>query len=84
MLLAMIDVHVSKAGRIQNGQLTADPGVIAKCTLCNANVDATAALGALGHACANCLRERLDALSVARFRLTEGSPRSSPWGKVTG
>lgn len=84
MLSAMIDVHVSKAGRIQNGELTTDTGTVAKCTLCNANVEATAALGSLGHACANCLRERLDALSVARFRLMEGAPRSSSWGKVTG
>ena len=84
MLDAMIDVHVSKAGRIQNGELTTDTSMVAKCTLCNKDVEAAAALDKTQYACANCLRERLDALSVARFRLTESSSRSLPWGKVTG
>jgi hypothetical protein len=47
-------------------------------------VEAAAALGEGTSACAACLRDRLDALSVARFRLRESRSGSLPWGKVTG
>jgi hypothetical protein len=81
--MSAIDVHISHAGSILSGKLETDPTMIAKCTLCSREVDAVAAIGA-GTACANCLRERLDALSVARFRLCEPKSSGTPWGKVTG
>jgi DNA-directed RNA polymerase subunit RPC12/RpoP len=82
--MSTIDVHVSKGGRIERGELIADAQTVARCTLCGREVDAAASLGDRGYACAPCLRERLDALSVARFRLRESKSGALPWGKVTG
>lgn len=79
-----IDVHVTGGGTISNGELRADGSAVARCTLCAREVDASATLGEGASACAPCLRERLDALSVARFRLRESRSGSLPWGKVTG
>jgi hypothetical protein len=79
-----IDVHVSGGGTISNGELRADTAAVASCTLCGKQVEASATIGASATACAPCLRERLDALSVARFRLRESRTGSLPWGKVTG
>ena len=77
-----IDVHVSGGGSIVGGELTQDAATVARCSICAREVEASAAIGENRFACANCLRERLDALSVARFRLHE-TRKSIPWGKVT-
>jgi hypothetical protein len=82
-MIAAIDVHVSEGGRIIGGEVTADPRTTAKCSLCGHDVESSASLTGGQFACAPCLRERLDALSVARFRLKE-SGTGTPWGKVTG
>ena len=81
--MAAIDVCVSKGGTIVGGEVRVDLEVVAKCSLCGRDVESAAALAAGIYACAPCLRERLDALSVARFRLKE-SGSGVPWGKVTG
>lgn len=81
--MSTIDVHVTGGGTITNGELKIDATAHARCGLCARDVEASAAIGDT-HACANCLRERLDALSVARFRLRESRSSSLPWGKVTG
>jgi hypothetical protein len=80
---ATIDIHVSQAGSIVGGEVRTDAKTVAKCSLCTREVESSAALSAGTFACAPCLRERLDALSVARFRLKE-SGSGTPWGKVTG
>ncbi len=82
--MAAIDVHVSRGGSIVQGELRTDPSVVARCALCASDVEAAASLSGEAFACAPCLRERLDALSVARFRLRESATGSIPWGKVTG
>jgi hypothetical protein len=82
--MAAIEVHVSKGGRIVEGQLRPDPDTVARCTVCARDAEAVAALGDGAFACAVCLRERLDALSIARFRLRESRSGALPWGKVTG
>jgi hypothetical protein len=82
--MAKIDVHVSRGGSIVEGEVRADPTLVARCALCAREVDAAATLAKGELACAACLRERLDAISVARFRLRESSSGSLPWGKVTG
>lgn len=78
-----IDVHVTGGGTISNGRLTADRTTVARCSLCSCEVEAAATLADGALACAPCLRDRLDALSVARFRL-QPTRGSLPWGKVTG
>jgi hypothetical protein len=82
--MSAIDVHVSHGGRIVGGEVIADAATVATCSLCAREVESAAAIGA-AFACAPCLRERLDALSVARFRLPiEAKSTGTPWGKVTG
>lgn len=81
--MATIDVHVTGGGSIIGGELRTDAAVVASCSLCSTKVEAAAALGEGTFACAACLRERLDALSVARFRLRESRSGALPWGKVT-
>lgn len=78
-----IDVSVTGGGIIAGGELRPDAKAVATCTLCSKQVDATATIGD-GAACAPCLRDRLDAISVARFRLYESRSGALPWGKVTG
>ena len=81
-----IDVTVTGRGRILNGQAERDDAVRAKCSLCGSDAEAVATIAAAGEtdrcACAACLRARLDALSVARYRLADAS--GLPWGKVSG
>ncbi|MBX3229014.1 MAG: hypothetical protein KIT84_01650 [Labilithrix sp.] len=80
-----IDVQVTAGGTVKNGAASVDPTTVARCSLCSKDVEASVGIGADRTACAPCLRDRLDALSVARFRLhSESGPRSIPWGKVTG
>lgn len=80
-----IDVKISGGGVVINGAVSVDPTTKATCSLCSKSVDAAVGIGPDRTACAACLRDRLDALSVARFRLQDTSgPRSIPWGKVTG
>ena len=81
--MSAIDVHVSQGGSIVAGDVRPDPKLVAKCSLCTRDVVSSASLAAGAFACAPCLRERLDALSIARFRLKE-SGSGTPWGKVTG
>ena len=81
--MSAIDVHVTGGGVISNGEMKIDSTTTARCGLCARDVEASAAIGN-AHACAQCLRERLDALSIARFRLRESRTSSLPWGKVTG
>lgn len=81
--MSAIDVHVTGGGRIIDGELLVDAATHARCSLCAREVEASAAIGE-ALACAPCLRERLDALSIARFRLRESRSGSLPWGKVTG
>lgn len=80
--MSSIDVHVTGGGCITNGELRIDGATRARCSLCASDVEACASVGD-AFACAPCLRERLDALSIARFRLRESSSGSLPWGKVT-
>lgn len=81
--MTVIDVHVSQGGSIVGGVVREDTKMVARCSLCAKDVESSAALSSGQFACAPCLRERLDALSVARFRLKE-SGSGVPWGKVTG
>jgi hypothetical protein len=79
-----IDVHVTGGGSVSNGVLRLDASAVAQCNLCSREVEAAVTIGHAGSACAACLRDRLDALSVARFRLRGSGTGSIPWGKVTG
>ncbi len=83
-----IDVEITGAGRVRAGGVEQDPKVRARCNVCGGEVDAAVSIAAPGaaaaYACAPCLRARLDALSVGRFRLREGDSGGLPWGKISG
>lgn len=80
-----IDVLVTGGGTVKSGAASVDPTTVASCSLCGkTSVEASVGIGPDRTACAPCLRERLDALSVARYRLADYGPKSIPWGKVSG
>lgn len=80
----MITVKVTGCGTMVGAELTRDASTHAECTLCSSHVEAVASVGK-AFVCAVCLRDRLDALSVGRFRLREGqASQGIPWGKVSG
>jgi hypothetical protein len=82
--MAEVNVLVTGAGSVLGGEVNSSDDVNAKCSLCDSAVDVAASIGDERFACAPCLRDRLDAMSVARFRLTAGRTAGIPWGKVTG
>lgn len=82
--MADVDVDVTGGGSIRDGVVRTAADVQARCSLCAATVAVSASIGDGRFACAECLRQRLDAMSVARFRLGEGRASGLPWGKVTG
>jgi hypothetical protein len=83
-----IDVEITGCGRVRGEDVQADPSVVARCSLCGAQVEAAVSIAVAAGpsvlACANCLRARLDALSVGRFRLREPQTSGIPWGKISG
>jgi hypothetical protein len=78
-----IEVRVTGRGAIIKGTAKQDASIKASCSLCAADADAVASLASGSFACAPCLRARLDALSVGRYRLAEETS-GIPWGKVSG
>jgi hypothetical protein len=77
-----IEVRVHGQGSVAGDHIRADIQTEAACALCGRHRDAVASLGDGRYACADCMRERLEAMSVARWRLREGS--GLPWGKISG
>ncbi len=58
----------------------------ARCELCSTVTDAVVSVGAKGDSpfvCKNCLRERLEAITVALWQFREPS-KGLPWGKISG
>lgn len=84
--MAAIEVRVNGRGVAAGDDLQVDVSVRAACDLCSKELDAVVGIGpASGPAvfgCAECIRERLGAISVAKWRLQDG--HKTPWGKVSG
>jgi hypothetical protein len=85
-----IEVRVAGRGTMRGEDAVEDATTRATCSLCGQEAEAVASL-MLGdppdiapiYACASCLRSRLDALSVGRYRLKKPGA-GLPWGKVAG
>jgi hypothetical protein len=83
-----IEVRVAGRGIVRGDQAQVDAATKAMCSLCGTESDVVSAMNAQDgsaslFACPNCLRVRLDAMSVARYRMREGGS-GLPWGKVAG
>ena len=80
-----IEVRIAGRGVVAGDEVTEDTGVEVTCALCGGAAEAVASVGgASTFACADCLRARLEAMSIARFRLREPGASGLPWGKVSG
>ena len=75
-----IVVKIRDQGQVAGEQVTADTDVDTTCSGCGQSAEAVASVGGAS-VCADCMRARLDAISVARYQLRGGS--ALPWGKVT-
>ncbi len=84
----IIDVRVHGRGVVRGETVVEDTGIAAVCAECDVEKEAVASVGTKGYfLCADCLRARLDALSVARFVLrsdARSAPTGLPWGKISG
>lgn len=82
-----IEVQVTGKGTVQDGQKIQDPNIQARCDLCQKEVDVVASVSVSGGSpfgCKDCLRQRLEAMTVASWVLKEQPPGGLPWGKVSG
>lgn len=83
-----IEVRVAGRGVVQGDTSKIDAGTKAVCSLCGNDAEVVSSITANDgsvtlFACPNCLRVRLDAMSVARYRMRDGGS-GLPWGKVAG
>jgi hypothetical protein len=87
-MAGVIEVRVGGRGIVRGDESTVDAQVRSRCSLCSAEAETVASISAPGgtemYACPNCLRERLDAISVGRWRLRDGQSAGLPWGKLSG
>jgi hypothetical protein len=80
----IIAVKVDARGEVRDGKKTIEAGTVARCDLCEEIVDAVASVGSNAYACKVCLRQRLEAITVALYELREPGTSGLPWGKVSG
>jgi hypothetical protein len=87
-MAGVIEVRVGGRGIVRGDESTVNAEVKARCSLCNAEAETVASISPPGqterYACPNCLRERLDAISVGRWRLRDAQSAGLPWGKLSG
>ena len=79
-----IRVKVDAKGEVSDGRKVVAASTVARCDLCEATVDAVASVAADRFACKTCLRQRLEAITVALYELREPGTSGLPWGKVSG
>jgi hypothetical protein len=89
-----IEVRITGRGSVRDGKTAKDSAMEARCDLCAQAVDAVASLsapspadaatGAGPFACKDCLRTRLEAMTVGAWQLKEAGETGLPWGKISG
>ena len=81
-----IEVKVSGRGTVRDGDPSADGATTARCALCERDVDTVVSVtpAADVHACKDCLRQRLEATTVAQWLLRDPAASGLPWGKFSG
>ena len=83
-----IEVRVAGRGIVSGDKSQIDAGMKATCSLCGTDAKVVCSMTANDgsvtlFACPACMRVRLDAMSVARYRMRDGGS-GLPWGKVAG
>jgi hypothetical protein len=83
-----IEVRVAGRGRVRDGQKTDDPGQTAHCDLCDSTSDVVVSTTPASdgpYSCRTCLRSRLEATTIAVWRLQDDAGETGlPWGKISG
>jgi hypothetical protein len=82
-----IVVKVNEQGTVRDGVPEEDAKTEARCDLCGATDEAVASLALEGGApfgCKNCLRERLESMTVSLWMFRSPASRGLPWGKISG
>ena len=85
-MAASIEVRVAGKGAVREGHKAPDANTKALCDLCEQEAEMVASVSASDggpFACKDCLRQRLEAMTVASWILRE-QPGGLPWGKVSG
>ena len=82
--MAAIEVRIAGKGVVRGEEIESNEATVARCHLCGEDCDLVASLTAEVDACRDCLRARLDASSVAAWRLREPSKAGLPWGSIAG
>jgi hypothetical protein len=82
--MSQIEVHWSGRGVMRGDDAVEDAATAARCGGCGATDDPVAGAGGELMLCPSCLRARLDAVSVARWRLRGDDNKGIPWGKNAG
>ena len=87
----VIEVRVTGRGSVRAGHKTVDPRTRAICDLCGVPSDVVVSVSAGPgglFACKNCLRGRLEAITVATWELRDAGDAKAatglPWGKLSG
>jgi hypothetical protein len=86
MASSQIEVRVHGRGSVRGGEPTENKAIEARCDLCGATTDAVVSVTSDAQApfsCKNCLRERLESVTVALYLLRE-EKQGLPWGKISG
>ncbi len=86
-MTSSIEVHIAKRGTVRDATVTPSTTQSAHCDLCEREVDAVASTttqGGAPFACKNCLRQRLEAMTVGAWQLRDANDTALPWGKVSG
>ncbi len=86
MAKSQIEVRVHGRGSVRDGEPTENEKTEARCGVCDSVVDAVVSVSSgqsPPFACKNCLRERLEAVTVALYLLREPQ-KGLPWGKISG
>jgi hypothetical protein len=84
-MASTIEVRVAGTGSVRDSHRTTDPKTEAHCDLCDTDAEvvvSTTASGGAPFACRVCLRQRLEATTIAIYEL-RGS-EGLPWGKISG
>jgi hypothetical protein len=78
------EVRWTGRGRVTQDTLEADVSLVAACGACAVSTGPVVVFGGVG-VCADCMRQGLNALSVARWRFDhEAGKKGLPWGKISG